>query len=243
MINHLILPQRVRARLPPPHKCDVTGLPSVLFCCLSHVDSNGNRILVAGCSTDQWGTFLKGTLHAWRAGRFETGPIRDSLRDAGNEASRKFESILAKVKDDWRGMKNSYEKNSFTNEEYNAIGRAMFEDDGVHPALPTDFGFNHLAEVGRPFCGSGLNMFDEMSRCWKCRFVCHYDVNAGLAGPIPQGAPVILPGAVVPENPRLTKFHANGPLGCAEDLAHFQCSQLPAVQPAVPMPTVPFPVI
>jgi hypothetical protein len=241
MINQLILPQRTRAR-SPPHKYDAMGLPSVLFCCLSHVDSNGNRILVANSSTDTWGPFLKRTLDAWRAGRFQPGPIRDRLHAAGDEASRKFETILTKVEADWRGMKSKYEKNSFTNEDYNAIGRAMFED-GVRPALPTDFGFNHLAEVGRSFCGSGENMFDENSRCWKCRFVCHYDVNAGLAGPIPQGHPVILPGAVVLENPRLTKLHANGPLGCAEDLVHFQCSQLPAVLPVFPMPTVPFPVL
>jgi hypothetical protein len=57
----------------------------------------------------------------WRAGRFEAGPIRYGLDAAGNEASRKFETILAKVKADWRGMKNKYEKDSLTNEDYNAI--------------------------------------------------------------------------------------------------------------------------
>jgi hypothetical protein len=169
-------------------KDDVTGLPSALFCCLSHVDSGGNRILVASCSTDSWGTFLKGTLHAWRAGRFEIGPNRDRLYAAGNEAPRKFEPILAKVKANWRGMETRYEQGTLTNEDYNAIGRAMFEDDGVHPALPADFGFNHLAEVGRPFSGSGENIFNEISRCWKCRYVHHYNVNAGLAGDIPQDA-------------------------------------------------------
>jgi hypothetical protein len=76
-------------------------------------------------------------------------------------------------------------------------------------------------------------MFDEISRCWKCWFVHRYNVDAGLAGPVPQGVPVILPEAVVPENPRLTKLHANGPLGCAEDLVEFQCSRLPAVPPLV----------
>jgi hypothetical protein len=60
---------------------------------------------------------------------------------------------------------------------------------------------------------SGENMFNEISRCWKCRFVHHYNVNVGLAGAIPQGAPEIPPGVVVLENPRLTKLHANGPLG------------------------------
>jgi hypothetical protein len=73
-------------------------------------------------------------------------------------------------------------------------------------------------------------MFDEISRCWKYRFVHHYNVNAGLADPISKAS---LPEAVVPENPHLTKLHANGPLGCAEDLVEFQCSRLPAVPPPV----------
>jgi len=149
---------------------------------------------------------------------------------------------LAGIEASQPGVKDRHEKDSLTNEDYNKIGRAMYKAC-VYPALPADFGFNHLAEVGRPFYGSGENMFDETSRCWKCRFVHHYDVNAGLAGPVPKAKPVILPSAVVLENPRLTKLHANGPLGCAEDLVHFQCSQLPAVVPAVPMPTVPPPVI
>jgi hypothetical protein len=94
MINQLILPQKARARSLLPMKDDVTGLPAVLFCCLSHVDYGGNGILVASCSTDLWGTFLKRTLHIWRAGRFETGLSRDRLYAAGNEASTKFEPIL-----------------------------------------------------------------------------------------------------------------------------------------------------
>ena len=97
------------------------------------------------------GHILKRTLHKWHAGRFDTGPNRDRLDAAGDEASRKFEFILAKVKGNRLGMETRHEQNTLTNEDYNAIGRAMFEDDGVmsegdvvHPALPTDFGFNHL---------------------------------------------------------------------------------------------------
>ena len=63
MINQLILPQKARARACAhslqPQKDDVTG------CCLSHINAGGNRILVASCSTDLWGIFLKRTLHAW----------------------------------------------------------------------------------------------------------------------------------------------------------------------------------
>jgi hypothetical protein len=99
MINKLILPQRARAR-PLPNKYDVTGLPSVLFCCLSHVDGNGNPILVVGCSADSWSPFLEKTLQIWRAGRFEASSNRDRLYAAGTEASRKFETILAKVDSD-----------------------------------------------------------------------------------------------------------------------------------------------
>jgi len=235
MINRIILPQGARAR-SLPEKYDGTGLPSVLFCCLSHVDGNGNSILVTSCSTDSWGPFLKRALHTWRAARFEAGPDRDSLHTAGAQASTKFRAILNA---NGVGLKERHEKMALTNEEYNEIGRAVYEDG----ALPANFGFNHLAEVGRPFRGSGKNMFDETSRCWKCRFIHHYDVNAGIAGPVYQGMPVIQPGAVVRENPRLTKLHANGPLGCAEDLVHFQCNRLPAVLPTVPMQTVPPPVI
>ena len=148
---------------------------------------------------------------------------------------------MARIDADWHGMKARHQRDCLTNDDYNKIGQAMYED-GIHPALPTDFGFNHLAEVGRSFHGSGANMFDEMARCWKCRFVHHYNVNAGLAGSVSENTPVILPGAVVMENPRLTKFHANPALVCAEDLAHIQCSQLPAVQPVVAMPAVPPPV-
>jgi hypothetical protein len=154
MINQLILPQRVRAR-SLPQKDDATGLPAVLFCCLSHLDTGGNRILVASCSTDQWGTFLKRALHAWRAGRFQAGPNLNRLSARGTEASRKFGSILARVKAGWGGMGIRLEQNALTNEDYNAIGDAMFNDDDVHPALPTNFGLNHLAEVGRSFSGSG----------------------------------------------------------------------------------------
>lgn len=247
MINRLILPQRARTRHPPNEKIDSTGLPSILFCCLSHTDPDNNGILVASCNADSWGPFLKGTLQAWRAGRMAFGPSRDDLFTAGDEVSRKFERILSKVKVDWLGMKDRYERNLLTNDDYNAIGHAVNEEDadasGVHKALPYDFGFNHLAEVGRPFHGSGNNMFDETSRCWKCRFVHHYDVNAGLSGYIPESTPVIVPGSVALENPRLTSLHANGPLLCAEDLVHFQCSQLPVIQPVVPMPTLPRPVV
>ena len=239
MISQLILPQRARAR-PLPTKHDATGLPSILFCCLSHVDGNGTPILVASCSADSWSSSLKTVLHTWRNGRFQAGNDRDRLHTTGTKAMTRFGAVLARVDADWGEVKDKHGKDSLTNENYNYIGRAVYTDD---PELPANFGFNHLAEVGRPFFGSGKNMFDETSRCWNCRFVHHYDVNAGLAGPVPQGMPEILPSAVVLENPRLTKLHANGPLGCAEDLVHFQCNRLPAVLPAVPMPAVPPPVI
>jgi len=82
MINNLILPQRARARSLRT-KDDVIGLPSILFCCLSYVDATGNLILVAGCSTDSWGAFLKRVLHTWRGCHFDAGPNQDRLHDVG----------------------------------------------------------------------------------------------------------------------------------------------------------------
>jgi hypothetical protein len=38
-------------------------------------------------------------------------------------------------------MGTRHEQNTLTNEDYNAIGDAMFEDDGVHPALPAGCGY------------------------------------------------------------------------------------------------------
>jgi hypothetical protein len=167
------------------------------------------------------------------------GSQRNNLETAGRNAESKFARILPIVEARRLGMYNRRTANTLTNDDYNAIGIAMYQPDGTRAALQVHFGFNHLAKAGRSFRGSCSNMFYETCRCWKCRFVHHYNVNAGL--PASDGS--IVSGAVVRENPRLTPVHANGPLMCAEDLVHFQCIQLAPIVPAAPMPAEPLPVI
>ena len=219
------------------------GLPTVFFPCLGHGHAPINRPLVIGCSSDRWERLLNDAV-VWRAARFSDAAIRGATNTAGTRTGARFNwviSELARLKSGtdttWRARADA---RNLTDAEYNEVVEHMYAQgnmaDGAAGTeiLPARSGFNHTTEPGRSLWGGGTEMGEELSRCWKCRFVFHYfdDYNhAGATHPAMQR-----------EDPRTTAFKANAPLNCAEDLCHYFCTVLepnPAEPPAGPMD--PFP--
>ena len=60
---------------------------------------------------------------------------------------------------------------------------------------------------------SARDMFQEICRCWKCRYLHHYDTNA-VEAPLQQESYV------------QTSLSCNPPLNCAEDIVQSQCAAL-----------------
>jgi hypothetical protein len=77
--------------------------------------------------------------------------------------------------------------------------------------------YNHREELRRSFHASGAKIFQEMSRCWKCRFMYHYQ--------IPRPGSTNCTGLTA-EEPTQTSYVCNSALSCAEDLCHQRCSGL-----------------
>ena len=190
-----------------------TGLPYVLFTCVSHIDAEGVPLL--GTSLDQWQSkFLTRHSACWREGRFPANPTTDLLRDQGNTIYAKFKSIRRS-----RPASMSYEY-------ANNINIDMFRPPDP---LPQQFGFLCSNENGRAFSvrsrvanpGSGqgtLQMFQEMCRCWKCRYLHHYSTAGSRS---PEAMPTIMPESYVQ-----TSLNCNPPLRCAEDIVQSQCATL-----------------
>lgn len=97
-----------------------------------------------------------------------------------------------------------------------------------HP-LPQQFGFLCSDENGRSFSGrpraanpnsglEALQMFQEMCRCWKCRYLHHYSTEGSTD---PGTKPNIMPESYVQ-----TSLNCNLPLKCAEDIVQSQCAEL-----------------
>ena len=196
------------------------GLPFVLFACLSHRDAARTPLCVVGTSLDQWSNnFFTKVSRVWRNGRFPKGhPATAQLAVDGARIEARFKAI----------RKPDY--------DFNQLNEAMFTEARYPAPLPQQFGFLCYQEAGRPFAGRPLidgsnrldcEMYEEMCRCWKCRYMHHYNVNAG-------GARI---GGLVPESPAQTSVHCNPPFNCAEDIVQSQCADLRsrAGQQAIPM--------
>ena len=104
---------------------------------------------------------------------------------------------------------------------------------GGNVATGEQFGYRCSVEGGRSFAGRpkqasaangplarnaadptlGFNMFDEICRCWKCRYLHHYRFNE-------SSPPLTI------ESYRQTALYCNVALSCAEDLVQLQCAQI-----------------
>ena len=182
------------------------GLPSVLFTCLSQRDAARTPLCVVGTSLDQW--FSKpftDVSRVWRKGRFpKENPATVQLAVDGARNKARFDSVF---REDY---------------DFNQLNNAMFTEPRYPAPLPQRSGFLCSREVGRSFAGRPLidrstrahrKMYQEMCRCWKCRYMYHYNVNA-------ESEPT---GSLERESPAQTSVHCNIQFNCAEDLVQSQC--------------------
>lgn len=194
-----------------------TGLPFVIFTCVSHTNAAGAPLCVVTTSLDQWqSSFLTKTSAGWRMGRFPDNPTTKQLRDQGNTIYAKFRSVT----------KDIIRPESISHEYVNKINFDMFRPPDP---LPQQFGFLCFNENGRAFSGrsreakpeiglEALQMFQEMCRCWKCRYLHHYN-SEGSSDPRTEPS-------IAPESYVQTSLNCLPPLRCAEDLARIQCVEL-----------------
>lgn len=191
------------------------GLPSVLFTCLSHKDAAETPLCVLGTSLDQWSSnFFTTVSRVWRKGRFpKENPATAQLALDGARIKERFDSI----------PKTHYD--FIRLDDFNQLNDAMFTQPRYPAPLPQQFGFLCSNEVGRSFAGHPLRgnrsrvdreMYQEMCRCWKCRYMHHYNVNH-------ESEPG---GLIEPESPVQTSVHCNIEGSCAEDLVQSQCAGL-----------------
>ena len=210
------------------------GLPYVLFTCVSHTNAAG-PLCIVGTSLDQWAAkFLTRVSQAWRRGRFPAGaPATLQLQQDGATIKAKYDSVAP-----------SPPPVNMVYANFNQINTDMFTLAGPPAPLPQQFGFLCGNEAGRSFAGRPLNgdpnrtlqpltMYQEMCRCWKCRYLHHYDTNAGVP-----------PAVLQAESYTQTSLYCNPAMFCAEDLVQSQCAALRpggAVGPAIapqPQPIV-----
>ncbi|PVH93258.1 hypothetical protein DM02DRAFT_733221 [Periconia macrospinosa] len=198
---------------PDGYELYVSGLPKVLFLCLTH----GN----AKCSADFWRDGAEPHRRALLKARKERFRLEHEVEEdttlfnAGRMIYARFDAIKK-----WQKEKGiNLDKGLLTPAQYNQVVRWMYtnseqELDVKAPGLELTFGCDHRNEVGRPFAGCGRKMMNEMSRCWKCRFLYHYNI------PRPGDANTT---GLIAEEPTQTDFTTNHGLACAEDLAHHRC--------------------
>ena len=228
MITPLIVCQNTNARIVGPQfpaAKSFNGLPWVLFTCVSHAPT-----CIVGTSCDDWGAdeVFMDEIRQWRLGRFPSGaapgaPIRTRLLGHGTRIFDAFQAaILAQP------------AVNMQQPTINAINTAIVSGAPVPLGLGPQFGYHCSNEAGRSFAGRpkqarpntgpltrpgaanpmiGFSMFDEICRCWKCRYLHNYNVNAGNP-------------ALLDESYRQTALYANIGLSCAEDLVQLQCEEL-----------------
>jgi len=207
--------------------CRETGLPIVLFVCMGHRTATDTPRIVAACSGDNWlpNQNLHKVSRKWREARMPNiADAKTALETMGRRVVDRFNSVKARIvqvaphASDATFNERMY-TNQFSDAEFNEFVTAMYDDNnetyGPTNVLVAPFGNNHLSEPGRSFRGSGPHIFEEMSRCWKCRFVAQYQDDYSNAH--------AHAAALVQEDPRQTLFAANEPLSCAEDMCHLLC--------------------
>ena len=200
------------------------GLPVVIFVCMT------DRIVA--CSGDQWGVSMAAfnrISRARRRDRFGNTQWTTMLDYAGTRVQQRFDYVTAWFRNKDKEFGGRAQKCKLDPREYNDLVECMYKAQPDGPPYAADelggegldrkFGYEHLSESGRSFYGAGNKMFNEMSRCWKCRFIFHYrtrrpgTANEGLDG-------------LEAENPKDTSWICNPPLVCAEDLCHHRCATI-----------------
>ena len=212
--------QIVRHQSANPMPRRQIGLPKVIFVCSEH------RMIA--CSADYWGEFgaFKTAMRNFRLQRFNESS-RSALSNERDLVFRRFTYVKNAMEKMTPGFKQMAFNRQLGPALYNQFVSYMYEwlpTGSTHSMsgrgnlpLGRRFGHNHLGETGRSFHGAGVNMFHEMSRCWKCRFLYQYDT------PRPG-----MPNAtgLIAEEPTQTAWNCNPPLTCAEDLCHHFCRAL-----------------
>ena len=225
MIQDLSMCTANNVRPRNSHKRTWNGLPHVLFACVSHRDAAGTPLCVVGTSLDQWSNdFFTKVSRVWRNGRFpKENPATAQLAVDGARIKARFGS-LPEIDVDGAPIKKTFDSLP-ESDDLNRLNRAMFREPQYPAPLPQQFGFLCSNEVGRPFAGrprlgkpnqEDHKMYQEMCRCWKCRYMHHYNVNA-------ESAPN---GNLERESPTQTAVFCNEPFSCAEDLVQSQCARL-----------------
>ena len=219
------------------------GLPIVIFVCMT------DRIVA--CSGDQWGISMAAfnqISRARRRDRFGNTKWTTMLDNAGTRVQQRFEYVTRWFRKNDMYFGGRAQNRTLDPRKYNDLVECMYEAGLNHPPYARDelggepldrkFGYEHLSESGRAFYGAGNNMFDEMSRCWKCRFLFHYRTpKPGTANEHSDGLEA--------EDPRQTSWICNNPLVCAEDLCHHRCATIgnrhASVNPTQELVFKPFP--
>ena len=205
MAMNLAVVQGCRTRRPDFEKSNI-GLPAVIFSCLGHNDSEGNPIIVIGTSPDG---IIWREMAIWREARFDNPTDRNYLQNIGRTAGEAFDKAVDRAIITISGFEERFRQSpkTWTDRDFESLNDQVYQELARWP-----YGANHLSEAGRSFRGCDNNMFSEMSRCWKCRFGLHWDLD---------------PRGLEREHPSQTALVANRPLNCAEDETAYQCMQLP----------------
>ena len=194
------------------------GLPVVVFVCMT------DRLVAF--SKDKWDALktYENALRDFRYRRFSIDPIVDSMVDKRHAVFNRLTFIQDWCELNVATFRNRANACTLTPNEYNLVVASIYEtrpdgpldNNSVQGGQPLGrtFGYNHRPESGRAFRASGQEMFMEMSRCWKCRFLYQYD--------IPRPGQLNNTGLIA-EEPTQTAWNCNIPLCCAEDLCHYRC--------------------
>ena len=239
MITPLAFCTNARLR-PKQPDYEHNGLPFVFFTCISHKDAGNYPLCIIGTSLDQWPLkhewFTK-VSREWRQARF-AGGVTQRIRESGDTIKTRFD-VVKKSEPPPERLYPAF-IDGFHECMYQDVG--PLQDDAPLPqqgrVLPTCdvFAFNCSNESGRPFAGrnlaadpntlnEGREMWQEMCRCWKCRYLHHYNINADAN--------------LAQESYRQTNFAANRSLMCAEDLVQFQCAAARQAHPVAGLQALP----
>ncbi|KAF2118012.1 hypothetical protein BDV96DRAFT_571265 [Lophiotrema nucula] len=174
----------------------LVGLPQVLFACIGELNpppSSVRHPLIATCSNDQWTHLhtLRGRLNEWRATRY--GAKKQTLSDKGTKAFNRFNQTVGPYYLTRTTQPVGTRDPQLSNIDYGNIVGFMsnplpdpnpptsdpwsapyITEDILTKRLEIGFGIDRTGHAGRSFHGCGNDLFQEMSRCWKCRFLHLY---------------------------------------------------------------------
>ena len=166
---------------------------------------------------------------ARRRQRFGNTQLTNTLDYAGTKVQQRFQHVTKWFQKDDFCFDGGAQNRTLNSRKYNDLVECRYDAGLNYPPYETDefggepldrrFGYEHLDESGPAFYGAGEKMFDEMSLCWKCRFIFHYlTPRPGTANDQSDGLEA--------EDPRQTSWTCNNPLVCAEDLCYHGCTTI-----------------